>query len=99
MAPCDVLDSAVQLLFWPRSALALGACAFDFQPSRLIEIVDSINFFTQVGHRETVDVGEVLALAQTTDGYLWLGTDTGLVRFDGIRFESFQSFSGQRLPV
>src|ERR1039457_699195 len=24
------------------------------------------------------------ALAQTTDGYLWLGTSTGLVRFDGM---------------
>ena len=28
--------------------------------------------------------GEVHALAQTTDGYLWLGTPTGLFRFDGI---------------
>jgi signal transduction histidine kinase/ligand-binding sensor domain-containing protein len=27
------------------------------------------------------------AIAQTTDGYLWLGTPSGLVRFDGIRFE------------
>ena len=43
--------------------------------------------------------GEVLALAQTTDGYLWLGTDAGLVRFDGVRFESFQPFSGPRLPL
>ncbi len=29
------------------------------------------------------------ALAQTPDGYLWLGTPSGLVRFDGIRFEDF----------
>lgn len=26
------------------------------------------------------------AIAQTSDGYLWLGTQAGLVRFDGIRF-------------
>ena len=26
-------------------------------------------------------------LAQTTDGYLWLGTSAGLLRFDGIRFQ------------
>ena len=25
------------------------------------------------------------ALAQTTDGYLWLGTESGLFRFDGVR--------------
>ena len=31
----------------------------------------------------------IFGLAQTPDGYLWLGTRTGLVRFDGIRFEEF----------
>jgi ligand-binding sensor domain-containing protein len=30
----------------------------------------------------------VSALAQTTDGYLWLGTDDGLLRFDGLRFSA-----------
>jgi PAS domain S-box-containing protein len=28
----------------------------------------------------------VFAIARTTDGYLWLGTEEGLVRFDGVRF-------------
>jgi len=28
----------------------------------------------------------VLAIAQTADGYLWLATEEGLVRFDGVRF-------------
>lgn len=28
----------------------------------------------------------VFALAQTPDGYLWVGTQEGLVRFDGLRF-------------
>src|SRR6266446_207840 len=31
----------------------------------------------------------VAGLAQTADGYLWLGTPSGLARFDGIRFEDF----------
>ena len=31
----------------------------------------------------------VLALAQTQDGFLWLGTEEGLVRYDGIRFTIF----------
>jgi signal transduction histidine kinase/ligand-binding sensor domain-containing protein len=34
--------------------------------------------------------GQVTALAQTADGYLWLGTQTGLYRFDGVRFERYQ---------
>lgn len=33
--------------------------------------------------------GSVSAMTQTRDGYLWLGTERGLVRFDGIRFRTF----------
>src|SRR5216683_6231238 len=41
--------------------------------------------------------GAVDAIAQTADGYLWLGTEKGLVRFDGANFRlnsSFSEFSG-----
>jgi signal transduction histidine kinase/ligand-binding sensor domain-containing protein len=31
----------------------------------------------------------ILALAQTPDGYLWLGSGDGLFRFDGVRFERY----------
>jgi signal transduction histidine kinase/ligand-binding sensor domain-containing protein len=31
----------------------------------------------------------ITALAQTPDGYLWLGTLAGLARFDGLRFKAF----------
>ena len=31
----------------------------------------------------------VHALVQTGDGYLWFGTEEGLVRFDGITFTEF----------
>ncbi|MET0230143.1 MAG: two-component regulator propeller domain-containing protein [Rhodanobacteraceae bacterium] len=30
---------------------------------------------------------EIWSIAQTTDGWLWLGTPTGLYRFDGVHFE------------
>ncbi len=33
----------------------------------------------------------VSALAQTADGFLWLGAPAGLFRFDGVRFEPFRS--------
>jgi ligand-binding sensor domain-containing protein len=39
----------------------------------------------------------VLALAQTNDGFLWLGSETGLFRFDGTRFEAFKSPFGDQL--
>jgi ligand-binding sensor domain-containing protein/signal transduction histidine kinase len=31
----------------------------------------------------------VIAMAQTRDGYLWLGTQQGLARFDGVHFKIF----------
>ena len=36
--------------------------------------------------------------AQTKDGYLWIGTEGGLVRFDGVRFVPFVPPRGQQLP-
>jgi signal transduction histidine kinase/ligand-binding sensor domain-containing protein len=42
--------------------------------------------------------GWLVSVAQTTDGYLWIGTKTGLLRFDGIRFVPWQSRRGERLP-
>jgi signal transduction histidine kinase/ligand-binding sensor domain-containing protein len=34
--------------------------------------------------------GAVSAIVQTTDGYLWIGTEKGLVRFDGVTFQLVQ---------
>ena len=41
--------------------------------------------------------GAIQAITQTADGYLWMGTEKGLVRFDGVNFRlnsSFSEFSG-----
>jgi signal transduction histidine kinase/ligand-binding sensor domain-containing protein len=37
----------------------------------------------------------IRAITQTTDGYLWLGTDEGLARFDGYEFKVFDKDAGQ----
>ena len=37
--------------------------------------------------------GSVSSIAQTTDGYLWIGTEKGLVRFDGLNFRRFEPAS------
>jgi PAS domain S-box-containing protein len=34
--------------------------------------------------------GSITSIAQTHDGYLWIGTDKGLVRFDGLNFRQFE---------
>ena len=58
---------------------------------------------SQYGHkswkvRDGFVNGRVAAITQTTDGYLWLGTVTGLFRFDGVRAVPFKPFANQRLP-
>lgn len=40
----------------------------------------------------------VRALCRTRDGYLWLGTRSGLVRFDGVRFQVFNRWNSPRMP-
>lgn len=37
------------------------------------------------------------ALCQTRDGYLWIGTEEGLVRFDGVRFTVFDKHNTSQL--
>ena len=41
--------------------------------------------------------GSINSLAQTTDGYLWLGTSSGLFRFDGVHFDRYKLPSGEKL--
>lgn len=38
------------------------------------------------------------SITQTTDGYLWIGTYAGLVRFDGAQFVPWEGPKGQQLP-
>jgi ligand-binding sensor domain-containing protein len=40
----------------------------------------------------------VTAIAQTPDGYIWLGTFNGLVRFNGVEFKVFNPANTPQLP-
>src|SRR5688572_428931 len=46
-----------------------------------------------------LSVSRITAITQDHDGYLWLGTDAGLVKFDGVRFLSVNDVGGVKLPV
>src|SRR5580765_5873217 len=63
--------------------LAFPNSAFGLDPSRqLTQYVHRI-WQTQQG----LPQGGILQIFQTREGYLWLATQTGLVRFDGVRFQ------------
>ncbi|HWA15489.1 MAG TPA: two-component regulator propeller domain-containing protein, partial [Gemmatimonadales bacterium] len=41
----------------------------------------------------------IRALAQTRDGYIWVGSYYGLYRFDGVRFLQYKSLTGDSMPA
>jgi hypothetical protein len=43
--------------------------------------------------------GSVSAFAQTADGYLWIGTNKGLFRFDGLSFQAFPQATPTSFPI
>ena len=48
--------------------------------------------------REGFTRGTIFSIAQTPDGYLWLGTEFGLARFDGVQAVPWQPPNGEQLP-
>ncbi len=40
----------------------------------------------------------VVGMAQSNDGFLWVATQSGLARFDGVRFREFQGINVARTP-
>ncbi len=55
---------------------------------------------SQYGHtawtvQDGFSVGAIFAMAQTPDGYLWLASEFGLFRFDGIHAVPWQPPAGQ----
>jgi signal transduction histidine kinase/ligand-binding sensor domain-containing protein len=43
--------------------------------------------------------GAVYAIAEARDGYLWIGAEKGLVRFDGLNFRLFDHATSPALPA
>jgi ligand-binding sensor domain-containing protein/signal transduction histidine kinase len=45
-----------------------------------------------------LSASRLTAIEQDQDGYLWIGTDVGVLRFDGVRFQPFNRLGETRLP-
>src|SRR5580765_8435676 len=67
-----------------------------------VDALDAARTLTQYVHRiwqtqQGLPQPSVYAVVQTSDGRLWLGTQTGLVRFDGVRFTTVGESGGVTL--
>jgi ligand-binding sensor domain-containing protein len=54
---------------------------------------------TTWNENDGLPAGRIRAMAQDSDGYLWLATDAGLVRFDGVRFVTWSALGETRPPI
>lgn len=92
---------AAALRNWIRAGAALAAACLAVTLLRAAdgELTAGAPFIIQ--HWETdngLPRNSVIAITQTRDGYLWLGTLNGLVRFDGLRFTIFDQNNTPGLP-
>jgi ligand-binding sensor domain-containing protein len=77
-------------------AFALACCTFARALDSSLDISQYAHTSWKVSDGFTK--GLIMAIAQGADGYLWLGTEFGLARFDGVRSVSWQPPTGQPLP-
>jgi len=74
--------------------LGLCPCVFALNPA-----VDVSQYaHTSWKIRDGFSKGAINAIAQAPDGYLWLGTEFGLFRFDGVKNVLWQPPPDERLP-
>ena len=71
-------------------ALCTLPCAFGLNPRKALTQYSRTTWTQQHGLPQDT----IRAIAQTSDGYLWLGTDEGLARFDGYEFVVFNRDHG-----
>jgi signal transduction histidine kinase/ligand-binding sensor domain-containing protein/CheY-like chemotaxis protein len=77
----------VTCVSWLTMAAAAPTAA---QPSTTVEPKPLAQYhFESWQTRDGLPTNGIRALAQTRDGFLWLGTEAGLVRFDGVEFRTF----------
>ena len=77
-------------------ALLFASSALALEPNRALTQARLSVWTSESGLPQTT----INALVQTSDGYLWMGTEEGLVRFDGMRFvvSDHQNAPALRLP-
>src|SRR5687767_13589000 len=88
----------------PRRTAVLLAVALSFgagvRPARAADLrgVFTDYSLTTWGLAEGLASTAIWAIVRTDEGYLWLGTDAGPIRFDGVRFVSWDALGLPPLP-
>ena len=75
-----------------------------FTPVMILTALQPSDAITQYSHavwtlQEGKLPGAVLSLTQTVDGAFWIGTESGLLRFDGVTFGRWSPPADGRFPI
>jgi signal transduction histidine kinase/ligand-binding sensor domain-containing protein len=88
------LAGVPSLALAPLGSLLLCCTTFALEPGTPLDRYSRQAWAMENGLQQNT----VQAIAQTRDGFLWLGTEAGLVRFDGAAFQLFDRTTDPQLP-
>src|SRR5215468_6880991 len=87
--------------WWFKRSMAVGVVvcsavsAFALDPNRMV----SQYIHDYWGIDKGFTGGAISDIGQSSDGYLWIGTDMGLFRFDGLTFRQFLQATPSSLVI
>lgn len=98
--PCTMADGKAVRRLGQSLVIAivfLSCAAVPVRASEPRDLLDSYSLATW-SDKDGLPTGPIRALVQDAEGYLWLGSDSGLVRFDGVRFVPWDELNEAPLP-
>lgn len=88
----EIIKSSIRLfIFFIFFITWSAATGFAVNPASAKTLTDNQFLKKRWTTEEGLPQNSVTSIVQTRDGYLWLGTFGGLVRFDGVRFTTFNT--------
>ena len=82
-------------------ALLCAVCFLVAPPAEALDPASSFTGYAQTTwtHKDGLPSTFIRSIAQSTDGYIWLGSTDGLIRFDGLRFLQWRAKAGDLRPL
>jgi signal transduction histidine kinase/ligand-binding sensor domain-containing protein len=92
-----LVSSQLRSSVWAFGLRILGVMTILSQPAPCLDTAKRLDQYAEQvwTTRDGLPTDDIQSITQTRDGYLWIGTEEGLARFDGARFEIFDKASGQ----
>src|SRR5215813_11484561 len=87
--------------WWLKSSMAVGAIVCSAVSASSLDPNRKVSQYTHEywGIEKGFTGGAISVIGQSSDGYLWIGTDKGLFRFDGLNFRQVAQANPSSLGI